>query len=435
MKRVYPFIFILIMMIALLGLPYNTDGVTVAVLDSGVDKEHETLKGHVLKGFDFLDFDRTTQDPNGHGSHVSGIILSVEPDAKVLPIRVIDENGSLETNLAVPILYAIFNGADIINLSLSEYPNPLTKLAIKYGQMKGVIFVASAGNDSENKANYPSRYRNVISVGAMDSSTKEWYEDSNYGERIDYVTSGVRVKSVRVGEGETSKSGTSMSSAYISGLIASIHKNKKSLLLSNVKNELNKLSTTIIKDDREYKMINIDKFIASKNNEPYFWLKKTDFYTTKKEIEILIETENLQDIVIYDNGDLLKKKRIRKGKEYLKLRLENGTHNISIKTKDKEKLDYMFIVVDDMPPKLNAYTVGDEEYKLLIVEVEELTLQHISINDGIPRPAFTRENYNETLKSYYTEFEEGMLPLKIVVTDHVGHKTVLLKNQLEHREN
>src|SRR5215218_3540938 len=109
------------------------DGAVVAVVDTGVDASHEDLQGRLLAGKDFVDNDDTPQDGAGHGTHVSGIVAasadngigvdSVAPGARVLPIRVLGDDGSgSDADVAKGIDYAIAQKVDVINLSLGGLP-------------------------------------------------------------------------------------------------------------------------------------------------------------------------------------------------------------------------------------------------------------------------------------------------------------------------
>src|SRR3954453_21434888 len=104
-------------------------GAVVAVVDTGVLASHEDLQGQLVAGHDFIQDDGTPQDGNGHGTHVSGIIAAaanngvgiegVAPGAKVMPIRVLDNDGSgTSEGVAKGIDYAVAHHADVINLSL-----------------------------------------------------------------------------------------------------------------------------------------------------------------------------------------------------------------------------------------------------------------------------------------------------------------------------
>ncbi|GAA2413719.1 type VII secretion-associated serine protease mycosin [Streptomyces coeruleofuscus] len=189
------------------------EGVTVAVLDTGVEEDHPDLTGNVLTGEDLVGFGAEPGDRAWarHGTAMAGIIaghghgpgnadgvLGIAPEAKILPVRVILEDGdpsrakarSTRGNaLAEGIRWAADHGADVINLSLgddsaSAHPEPGEDQAIQYALKKGVVVVASAGNGGEkgDRISYPAAYPGVVAVTAVDRSgtrapfsTRRWY--------------------------------------------------------------------------------------------------------------------------------------------------------------------------------------------------------------------------------------------------------------------
>ncbi|MFF1509514.1 type VII secretion-associated serine protease mycosin [Streptomyces sp. NPDC058326] len=189
------------------------EGITVAVLDTGVDAEHPDLAGSVLAGRDLIGFGASRGDRAWarHGTAMAGIIaghghgydggdgvLGIAPGAKILPVRVILEGTDKArdkarktrgTALAEGIRWAADHGADVINLSLgddskSAHPDAGEDAAVQYALAKGVSVVASAGNGGEkgDHVSYPAAYPGVIAVTAVDRygthasfSTRRWY--------------------------------------------------------------------------------------------------------------------------------------------------------------------------------------------------------------------------------------------------------------------
>jgi serine protease len=156
-------------------------GTIIGVVDSGVDFDHPDLAGKLLQGATFLDCGKTSCG-NGdwesgpaerqavkstHGTHVSGIaaaatgngtgIAGVAPDAKILPVKALDEDGGSFEDIASGIRYSVDHGADVVNLSLGALPGAqaLTftgvisdvQEAIAYARERGVVVVAAAGNE------------------------------------------------------------------------------------------------------------------------------------------------------------------------------------------------------------------------------------------------------------------------------------------------
>ncbi|MBU6427586.1 MAG: S8 family peptidase, partial [Cyanobacteria bacterium REEB65] len=160
-------------------------GVTVAVIDTGVDPNHPDLQPNLLPGVNTLDNSGDPHDDDGHGTHVAGIIAAVAnnaiggagvaPDAKIMPIRALGENGGTAESVSTAIQYAVDHGANLINMSLgSSQPSQAIQSAIDYAVGKGVIVVVAMGNDglSGNPTEYPAAYRGVVAVGATDPQDK-----------------------------------------------------------------------------------------------------------------------------------------------------------------------------------------------------------------------------------------------------------------------
>lgn len=227
-------------------------GATVAVLDTGVDAEHPDLDGNVLPGKDLVGFGAEAGDRAWarHGTAMAGIIaghghgvgngegvLGVAPQAKVLPVRVILEEGdpslakarSTRGNaLAEGIRWATDHGADVINLSLgddsvSAHPESEEDEAIQYALGKGVAVVASAGNGGQegDRVSYPAAYPGVIAVTAVDRygvrapfSTRRWYATVS-APGVDVI---IADPDRRYYEGW----GTSAAAAFVSGAVALI---------------------------------------------------------------------------------------------------------------------------------------------------------------------------------------------------------------------
>ncbi|MEU2246290.1 type VII secretion-associated serine protease mycosin [Streptomyces sp. NPDC019224] len=188
-------------------------GVTVAVVDTGVDGSLPDLAGQVLPGKDLIGFGAARGDKawarhgtamagiiagRGHGSGRADGVLGIAPEAKILPVRVILEAGdparaearrTRGTALADGIRWAADHGADVINLSLgddseSAHPEPGEDAAVQYALKKGAVVVASAGNGGEkgDHISYPAAYPGVIAAAAVDRygthasfSTRRWY--------------------------------------------------------------------------------------------------------------------------------------------------------------------------------------------------------------------------------------------------------------------
>ncbi len=207
--------------------------ITVAVIDTGIDRKHPDLKNTLLPGYNTVD---PLSQPvvDSHGTHVAGIIAAnkdngiggygIAPNAKVLPIDVFDGMYASDYSIAQGILYAVEHGAKVINMSLGgAFPSPLIEEAVNKAIEKGVVIVAAAGNDGADYVNYPAAYEGVISVGAVDKNAKLTYY-STYGASVDIVAPGDKVYSTVYDYSKhssfTKMSGTSMASPVVAGAAA-----------------------------------------------------------------------------------------------------------------------------------------------------------------------------------------------------------------------
>ena len=207
--------------------------VVVAILDTGI-AEHVDLSECWTKEsvFNCSDSDSWEDKSSGHGTHVAGIIagsdndfgvVGVAPNCKVIPIKVLndDGSGSFET-IAAGLKKAIELNVDIINMSLGssttppQYIHDLIKLAVS----QGIVVVAAAGNDA-NSVNYPARYDEVIAVAALDQNGSLATFTSK-DETIDIVAPGVDIYSTHLNNEYCKMSGTSQASPFVAGICALI---------------------------------------------------------------------------------------------------------------------------------------------------------------------------------------------------------------------
>src|SRR3954469_8757552 len=172
-------------------------GAVVAVIDTGVLASHEDLAGRLLPGYDFVDNDSDPNDGNGHGTHVTGIVAAdegnglgiegVAPGAKVMPIRVLDDDGNgTGEKVAKGIDYAVAHNADVINLSLGGDAigtilggdDAFTK-SVQNALDKGVVVIAAAGNDTAPFCEQPEVTGAILCVGAVDRrNMRSFYSSS-----------------------------------------------------------------------------------------------------------------------------------------------------------------------------------------------------------------------------------------------------------------
>lgn len=209
-------------------------GVVVAVIDTGVDATHPDLEGKVLDGWDSMNKDgKGTRDPNGHGTHIAGIIAAtpdngigvagIAPGVKILPVRVLDSSGNGDDGeLAIGIIWAVDNGADVLNISIGgAVPSELLEGSLDYALSRNVVVVVAAGNGAlnGNVPSYPGAYPQVLTVGAVDSSNKIAAYSST-GDYLDIVAPGSWIRSTWPQNSYQWSSGTSMATPFVAASAA-----------------------------------------------------------------------------------------------------------------------------------------------------------------------------------------------------------------------
>lgn len=204
-------------------------GIRVAVIDSGVDDQHPGFDGKVVQQRWFRW--GTPLSDDDHGTHVAGTIHMMAPDAELLDYRVFGEEGgfSVDEAIAVSIVEAVYDGCQVINMSLGgRWPSLNIRTAVEYAESEGVIVVCAAGNEGDddpltNERGYPALWDNTICVAAVKKDggfPVAKFSSSN--PQVDYSGIGVDVTSFKPGGGFQQMSGTSMACPHVAGLIAAL---------------------------------------------------------------------------------------------------------------------------------------------------------------------------------------------------------------------
>ncbi len=219
---------------------HRGSGTTVCVVDTGIDETHPDLSANIVGGRNFV-MNRGKVNPtqwdddNGHGSHVAGIIASLDnsigtigvaPEASLYAVKALDKRGSGYLSDVTDGIHACINaGADVINMSLGatgdpNSPSPM-KTAIETATSLGILVVVAAGNEGDDISNHiPAGYSSVIAVAATDSSDHfpTW---SNFGlSAKDYSAPGVSIYSTWKDGSYSTISGTSMAAPHVTGVAA-----------------------------------------------------------------------------------------------------------------------------------------------------------------------------------------------------------------------
>ena len=222
------------------------NGITIAIIDTGIQTDHPDLCSKITFGYDIADTDYDPSDFVGHGTHVAGIAAAVTdngigvagvcPDCKIMPVKVTSGTSNLifHSNAVNGIIYAVDHGADVINISSGGGGSMAYQDAISYAYSAGKVVVASTGNDSSEHVYYPAGYKEVIAVGASgDNDERSFY--SNYGPHVDVVAPGTVIYSTYVAGSWCDKFGTSMAAPHVAGVAGLLLSNNPSLSPDQVK--------------------------------------------------------------------------------------------------------------------------------------------------------------------------------------------------------
>ncbi len=211
------------------------EGITVAVIDTGIDLDHPLFQGRLSPKSswkDYVDNDSYPMERGagvafGHGTGVAGLVLQVAPKATIMPIRVLENDGKGDLDDVISAIdWAVRNGADIINLSLgsNEYSNALD-WALYYALRENVVTVASTGNDGQNVATQPARltFNNlkgyIYGISSLNASGLP-SSFANQGEGTYAYAPGEAVISAYPGKRLAALTGTSFAAPLFSGALA-----------------------------------------------------------------------------------------------------------------------------------------------------------------------------------------------------------------------
>ncbi|WP_406196465.1 type VII secretion-associated serine protease mycosin [Streptomyces sp. NBC_01017] len=237
-------------------------GVTVAVVDSGVDASHPDLTGQVLEGKDFTGGDNAQEDKLGHGTGMASIIaghghgsgnssgmVGLAPKAKILPLRALqtEKDPLHDETWAAAVRYAVDQGAKVINLSFANDGGKTLsdgRAAIAYAQAHDVVVVAGAGNDGSIAVDEPAALPGVVAVGAIDKDANRW-DGSNTGKGLALMAPGVEVLAADPTRSQqyNLSNGTSDATAYVSAAAALVRSKYPDLTAGQVINRLIKTAT------------------------------------------------------------------------------------------------------------------------------------------------------------------------------------------------
>lgn len=211
-------------------------GVTVAVIDTGIDIDHPDIAANYKGGKNFVNTRKSPDDDNGHGTHVAGIIagldntqgiIGVAPKAGLVAVKVLNSTGSGTWSAILAGIDWVkankdkYGGIKVANMSFGGYgAYESLHTAIQNLASAGIVITAAAGNDYTNAASFiPGSYDELLCVSALTQGDYFAYY-SNYGSVVDVIAPGTNVYSTYKGGGYATMSGTSMASPHVAGAAA-----------------------------------------------------------------------------------------------------------------------------------------------------------------------------------------------------------------------
>lgn len=207
----------------------------VAVLDTGVDTGHPDLRGRLVTGYNSVTPGASVQDTVGHGTMVAGIVAANTNNSvgvagttwngRVMPVKISNDGSAFDEDIMQGIFFATAHGAKVINMSFGGPGTSGTlQAAVRHAYDRGVVLVASAGNDFGPVTNYPAAYPEVLAVGATDNLGR-LTDFSTFGEWVDVSAPGFGIlsttsRSASGGREYAFGDGTSFSSPLVAGVAA-----------------------------------------------------------------------------------------------------------------------------------------------------------------------------------------------------------------------
>jgi len=258
--------------------------IKIALIDSGIDNEHEDLQGSICTGYNFIDNSFDTQDNFGHGTRIAGIIAAqknnnigvagIASGVQIVPLKVMDSKGRASIkNVIRAIEWCVNNNIDIINLSIGYHKSiedlvtnnnveyyEREKAVIEKALESGISIVSSVGNNTNGPMNYPACLNGVISVASygVHSDTLEIFSapKNNRCSCKTIYAPGEYIFTTDIGNRYTYEFGSSIACAFVTGAVALIKSVNRKLSPIEIQKTLLNTSTNI--SSKNMRLLNVD---------------------------------------------------------------------------------------------------------------------------------------------------------------------------------